>query len=103
MGGIRMSEETVEDTSQADGFREEVADLCHRQWAGWMEYLFSNGEFTISGGWIMPSWAVDRWRRQVEAPYADLSDEEKDSDRKEADKFISLFAEWKYRDRVGTE
>jgi len=22
--------------------REKVADLCHKQWAGWMKYLFAN-------------------------------------------------------------
>ena len=33
-------------------------------------------------------WNVDRWRRQINTNYTDLSEKEKESDRKEADKFI---------------
>lgn len=78
-------------------FREKVADLCHRQWSGWMEYLFSkcypevglSNEYT--GNLVIPESFVNRWKRQVNTEYKDLSDAEKDSDRKEADKFIDLF------------
>ena len=70
--------------------REHLADLCHRQWSGWMEYLFNEGTFNEDGTWTMPAWAVERWRRQAETDYADLSDAEKDSDRDQADKFLEL-------------
>ena len=69
-------------------FREKLADLCHRQWSGWMAYLFSKGLFFEDGTWIMPEWAVERWVRQMNTPYEELSEEEKENDRKEADKFI---------------
>lgn len=71
--------------------REIVANLCHRQWSGWMKYLFSKGTFNSEDRtWIMPKWAVDRWTRQLETPYEELSEEEKDSDRAEADRFIAI-------------
>jgi len=41
---------------------------------------------------IPESYAI-RWRRQMATPYSELSDAEKDSDRKEADKFIALLSE----------
>lgn len=70
--------------------REKVAKLCHEQWSGWMKYLFSKSE-TNSGKVIIPKWAVERWTRQMETSYSKLTDEEKESDREEADKFIKLF------------
>ncbi len=73
--------------------KEEVARLCHEQWSEWMAYLFSKGEFQEDGTWVMPDWAVTRWQRQREAAYEDLSEDEKDSDRAEADKFLALFEE----------
>ena len=41
--------------------REILADLCHRQWSGWMKYLFGKGTFNDDGTWTMPAWAVKRW------------------------------------------
>jgi len=72
--------------------KEILAELCHEQWSGWMAYLFSKGTFNIRDGtWIMPAWAVKRWMKQMETPYAKLSKDEQDSDRKEAEKFLALF------------
>ena len=76
--------------------KEKLADLCHEQWSGWMKYMFSKcfaekGQYDPeTGNLIIPKWAVDRWRRQMTTPYAELSEEEKGSDRKEAEKFLSL-------------
>ncbi len=76
--------------------RERLAELCHKQWSGWMDYLFSKGTFDFPGGtWTMPQWAVERWRRQAMTPYAELSQEERDSDGKEADRFIALLSQSK--------
>ena len=71
--------------------REKLAEIAHEQWAGWMEYLFSKGQFTEDGSWIMPKEFVDRWTRQKDTDYNNLSEAEKESDRKEADKFIAAF------------
>lgn len=70
--------------------REALADLCHKQWSGWMEYLFSKGTFNEDGTWTMPQWAVDRWQRQMNTSYSDLSEPEQESDRRQADKFIEV-------------
>ena len=70
--------------------REELADLCHKQWSGWMYHLFKKGKFNRDGTWTMPKWAVDRWTRQMSSSYAESSEEEKDSDREEADRFLEI-------------
>ena len=70
--------------------RELLADLCHSQWSGWMKYLFSKCSNNGGGALIIPAQFVTRWKRQLSIPYSELSKEEQDSDRKEADKFIEL-------------
>jgi hypothetical protein len=70
--------------------RENLAELCHSQWSGWMEYLFDKGMYLTDGTWKMPKWAVDRWTKQMRTPYNELSNNEMDSDRAEADKFIEV-------------
>lgn len=70
--------------------REALADLCHRQWSGWMEYLFKKSRQTPDGSVVIPRDLVERWWRQVKTPYDKLSPEEQDSDRKEADRFLKL-------------
>lgn len=66
--------------------RELFADLAHKQWSGWMEYLFSKCDTNFT----LPEWAVERWQRQMKTEYANLSEEEKNSDRDEADKMIII-------------
>ena len=70
--------------------RESLAILCHEQWSGWMDYMFRKGEFNSDGTWTMPKWAVDRWCRQLNTHYAELSESERESDRKEADKILNI-------------
>ncbi|KKM63074.1 hypothetical protein LCGC14_1423090 [marine sediment metagenome] len=75
--------------------REKFAELAHSQWSGWMKYLFSKGEFNKNGTWTMPKWAVERWTRQMNTPYLELSESEKDNDREESDKFLKIIEDSK--------
>jgi len=62
-------------------------------WAGWMKYMFSKSIKNSDGTIIIPVWAVDRWTRQANTAYAELPEEEKASDREEADKIINIVEE----------
>ena len=70
--------------------REELAELCHKQWSGWIKYMFGKSLKKMDGTILIPEWAVKRWRRQAYTPYKRLSTEEKESDLKEAGRFIKL-------------
>ena len=70
--------------------KEQLSDLCHEQWSGWMKYLFSKCKKNEDGTVTIPKDLVERWERQVATPYAELSKGEQDSDRKEADKFMKV-------------
>ena len=73
--------------------RETLAKLAHEQWSGWMEYLFEKCHKQTEcedGAMVIPPWAVERWKRQMKTSYEDLPEEEKDSDRTEADRVIEI-------------
>lgn len=67
-----------------------LANLAHSQWSGWMSYLFDKSILNEDGTVTMPKWAVERWKRQIETQYDDLSEAEKENDLTEADKVLSL-------------
>lgn len=73
--------------------REKLADLCHEQWSGWMEHLFSKCLENVDGHAMIPKEFVARWKRQMDTPYKDLSEDEQNSDRREADKFLAVINE----------
>jgi hypothetical protein len=58
--------------------REDLAALEHYQWAKAVAYVLDN----------MSPENLERWKRQIATPYAELSEQEKDSDRKWADRAI---------------
>lgn len=70
--------------------REQLAEYAHEAWSGWMRYMFDKAPVNADGTWTMPAWAVERWRRQMSTPYSDLPEEEKGSDRAEADSILSV-------------
>jgi len=72
------------------GLREALAEYAHDAWSGWMKYLFEKCDVTGNTYAAIPVWAVRRWRRQMNTPYADLPEEEKQSDREEADKMLAI-------------
>lgn len=73
--------------------REQLAAYSHGAWAGWMRYMFSKGTHNDDGTWTMPADCVARWSRQMNTEYADLPENEKPSDRAEADKMLRIMAD----------
>lgn len=91
--------------------RERLSDLEHAQWAAWTEYflkvlglmdadpqeLLHRTQLTYPGPsqvrkavWTREQVdAIMRWRRQIDTPYGELSEKEKDSDREWADKVLT--------------
>lgn len=67
---------------------EQSAAIAHEQWSGWMKYLFEKSTQNADGTVTIPKWAVDRWTRQMNTEYNKLSEQEKESDRIEAKKYM---------------
>lgn len=70
--------------------REGLANYAHETWCGWMEYLFNQGWFNSDGTFAIDAEHVIRWRRQMKTPYQLLPENEKESDRAEADTILRL-------------
>jgi len=70
--------------------REKLSEYAHDAWSGWMKYLFSKSTQNEDGTVTIPKWAVERWTRQSETGYTDLPEDEKRSDREEADRMIDI-------------
>ncbi len=72
-------------------FVEKGANLEHQRWANWQSYLFSKCNLKEGiNGLIIPIELAERWERQTITPYDKLSEQEKESDRKEARKYLPL-------------
>lgn len=69
---------------------EELANKEHESWSNWMQYLFDVSNENSVGQVIIPPEYVERWKRQVKTPYSELSEREKESDRKEVYKIIPI-------------
>ncbi len=70
--------------------REALAAYAHEAWSGWMNYLFEKSARNPDGTVTIPAWAVERWTRQASTAYTDLPEQEKESDRAEADRMLIL-------------
>lgn len=70
--------------------REVLADLEHDRWSRWMNYLFTKGTLNPDGSFTINADSVLHWKRQAKTGYSDLSEKEKDSDRKEANNTLAL-------------
>lgn len=84
---------------QTNDFVEKGADLEHDRWSRWQKYMmskmveeerFENGQHFKTGNYILPKEFVERWFRQIDTSYKDLSEPEKESDRKETRNYLPL-------------
>ena len=79
------------DSNWEEEFIEKGADLEHKRWAKWQKYMHSK---------ILPSAhdeimeigteMINHWNRQINTPYSELTEKEKDSDRKEVRQYLPL-------------
>ena len=77
---------------------EKLADLEHDRWSNWMKHLFSVSDQQLSlvltaledGSVVIPAKYVKRWKDQMNTPYKDLSEEDKEKDRREVRRTIEI-------------
>jgi len=78
---------------------EELAALEHQRWAHWQQYVHKKGERRPDGSLVLPAELVARWQRQINTPYEDLPNEEKESDREQVQKYLPILKRWLERGR----
>ena len=75
-------------------FIEAGANLEHERWSGWQKYLHSLCTANDDGSLTISPERVKHWQRQIDTPYSELSEREKEYDRKEVRKYLPLIAKW---------
>ena len=78
---------------EQSGLRRRLAATQHAIWAHWMQYMFKCGEYQSDGSWVMPAEKVDRWRRQMNTDFYELTTKEQNSDYNQADKVLRVIIE----------
>jgi hypothetical protein len=87
--------ESVESSSnilEQQNLMEKLADVEHERWSHWQRYLHSRCERAHDGSLVIPAHLVDRWESQMNTPYSALSEEEKESDREQVRRYLSIIA-----------
>ncbi len=79
---------TTSTPTDLDKLREKLAAIEHERWADWQKWchkvLRENNPSPEQGD------ILERWDRQIETPYSELSEREKDSDREQVDRYLPL-------------
>lgn len=75
--------------------REKLAELERSIYNHWLSYMLSPacGTFNPDGSFTINAEKVERWRRQMNTPYDQLTEKEKNSDREQAEKVIDVLAQ----------
>jgi hypothetical protein len=67
---------------------ERLAAIEHERWAHWQRYVHDHCERREDGSLVIPAELAARWEAQIETAYADLSQQEKDSDREQVRRYL---------------
>lgn len=73
-----------------DALVDDLARIEHERWAHWQRYVHSKGIVQPDGSLIIPSELVAKWERQIATPFAALSEQEKDSDREQVQRYLPI-------------
>jgi hypothetical protein len=73
-----------------DGWRERLAAVAHEAWRGWLRYMLPilKPGLSVVVRESKAQRAIARWERQRDTDYADLPENEKESDREQADEIL---------------
>ena len=76
-----------------DELFEKLAAIEHERWADWQKFMHDLCEPLPDGRLVIPAEQVTRWERQIDTPYADLTETEKESDRDQVRRYWPLLRE----------
>lgn len=77
-----------------EDLREKIAAVQHDLiWAHWTQWQFSVCTKNEDGSLTIPASLVERWTRQMNTPYSELPESERESDRHQADKVLQVISD----------
>lgn len=74
------------------GLVEQLAAVEHERWSHWQRYVHTKCVRQPDGSLLLPADLVARWEKQIDTKYAELDDQERESDREQVRKYLPLIA-----------
>jgi hypothetical protein len=92
--------------TKEEEFVEKGAELEHDRWARWQKYMFSKAQVVIGNdneeiGIFIPIEYWKHWQKEIDTPYSELTEEQKESDRKETRNYLTLISKIRQDDIDG--
>jgi hypothetical protein len=88
-------------TEDETALYEQLAAIEHQRWADWQHHVHNTaGIRRPDGSILLPAGTVARWERQISTDYAELSEQEKQSDRDQVDRYWHLIVRFIARSRL---
>lgn len=75
---------------------EKLAANEHERWAHWQKFLHKSCLENEDGSLTIPKEKVELWKKQINTPYEELTENEKESDRYGARKILEILKDNKY-------
>ena len=72
--------------------REALAQSEKDRWTRWMRHCLGRMQQNIYGDYVLAAADYDKWKRQCETHYLDLTEKEKEHDRFEADRTLLIMS-----------
>lgn len=69
---------------------EQLAAIEHERWSHWQRYMHEKAHHNDDGSLTLPAALVSRWERLMRTPYSQLTDEERESDREQVRRYITI-------------
>ncbi|MBU9631578.1 hypothetical protein KTE60_20030 [Burkholderia multivorans] len=71
---------------------EQLAAVEHERWAHWQRYMHSKAIRNSDGSLTISAELVSRWERLMKTPYAELTEDERQSDREQVQRYLPVLA-----------
>ena len=84
------TERDVQALLETPALMEKLAAIEHERWAHWQQYMHDQCQRAEDGSLIIPAPLAQRWQTQIETPYEDLTESEKDSDREQVRRYLPI-------------
>jgi len=67
---------------------ERLAEIEHERWAHWQRYVHDQCERQEDGSLVIPASLAAHWESQIDTPYGELTEREKESDRAQVRRYL---------------
>ena len=72
---------------------DQLAAIEHERWAHWQRYMHGKALRQDDGTLVISAELVERWEKQIETPYANLSADEQKSDKEQVERYLPIIEE----------